>query len=1167
MCDRLRSGVALAALVLLATTAPGIASAQWSPDSTVNLRVSFPPAVPGPIHVNTAMAHTGQQIVVIAWHDGRTVPARLFGQRLSHNGFRTWDDAAGRELTGAAARPVDTPTLVPDGAGGFYAAWADRRNVGTSFEDIYCERFDANGVALWNGGDGVLVSASPGREGNGTGLLRAVPDGLGGLILIWFDDDPVSFNDVNRLNRLAPTGTLLWGPGGVTLSSSLALGPVTSLVGDGAGGGLVAFHAAGGATLDLRAQRFGPAGSALWGPTGVPVCAAPGHQFITMEGATPDGAGGWIVAWRDFRSGSGSTQDVYAQRIDGSGNALWAVDGVLVSTVAYSRLDPKVVSDLAGGAYVVWPDARTDPSFHELFGQRMGPGGARLWNPVGIPMATQPPVPAGQFDPWLVLSDGGCGGRIGWAEPTVPFGIPNIRMVRFDAAGQTPWGTRGVAVSTTPSPAFHMVTTGGGAPVVAWTDGRNPGPDVYAQRVRCDGALGDDDLPPPPGGTGVDDHPITFSVNGPVDPHTDGIRYARGTPPPAAPPALPGTEISYGVRTGPVPQATGLLTPRPGDLMDFADVGIPDEAVVFQSAPPVPPADPYGGAPDGTNNQIIAAPAAGLVSGLAAPIDFWTARPPYIHERDNIDALSFGEDYFPPAIVVGPDPNSPFPPAPLDFLPWAARTPAALPPMAEPVVISQGAGMSFRFSVDPWAIGAPGTAVRTQSGGADVGLGTGPWESPGGAAADVFATPALTRVGGVTVGAAGNTLVHDHPTTGHAPGTPPLDLMEDDIDALECVGSNTAWNPPAAYRTGSVHVRTVDVAADLPLPHVSAHEPAARSPVFFSVSRNSPGAAFSAVRSQFVIDGGAAADIFVMVKEPGTPPGVGTNLLFIENKEIGLWALSADDGSAPEDYTDDLDGLILNICPELRDTLATVIQSILDNRGGESGPWTPYVSGDCYLGVGMTLSIVKYLIGSFPPGCIQVGFSVTSDVIGLSATAVDWEAGPVAPAGGISSVAGDVFYAAPTGDDSGPNYLWFEETAFGLDPGTWINGTSTDFSDLSDNLDGLDSIEGTAPSVGVGDLHVGPVGPLALDAAMPNPSSGATMIRFRTGAPGQVRMTVVDILGRTVATLVDGWTSGGRQAVTWHGRSDAGGPVAPGLYFVRASAGGVTRTLKLVRTE
>jgi streptogramin lyase len=78
---------------------------------------------------------------------------------------------------------------------------------------------------------------------------------------------------------------------------------------------------------------------------------------------------------------------------------------------------------------------------------------------------------------------------------------------------------------------------------------------------------------------------------------------------------------------------------------------------------------------------------------------------------------------------------------------------------------------------------------------------------------------------------------------------------------------------------------------------------------------------------------------------------------------------------------------------------------------------------------------------------------------------------------------------------------------------------------------------------------------LALGRAQPNPMSGATQMELALPSETSVRVTVSDVQGRLVATLLDGIQPAGRTFVTWNAR--AGGRALPGgVYFVRMQAGG-----------
>ncbi|MCK5573874.1 MAG: T9SS type A sorting domain-containing protein, partial [Bacteroidetes bacterium] len=80
-----------------------------------------------------------------------------------------------------------------------------------------------------------------------------------------------------------------------------------------------------------------------------------------------------------------------------------------------------------------------------------------------------------------------------------------------------------------------------------------------------------------------------------------------------------------------------------------------------------------------------------------------------------------------------------------------------------------------------------------------------------------------------------------------------------------------------------------------------------------------------------------------------------------------------------------------------------------------------------------------------------------------------------------------------------------------------------------------------------------------LELNYPNPFNPSTTFEFSLPNPGDVRLTVVDVLGNTIATLVAGRYDIGRYRVRW----DAKG-IASGVYFYRLQAGEFMKTRRLL---
>jgi hypothetical protein len=81
----------------------------------------------------------------------------------------------------------------------------------------------------------------------------------------------------------------------------------------------------------------------------------------------------------------------------------------------------------------------------------------------------------------------------------------------------------------------------------------------------------------------------------------------------------------------------------------------------------------------------------------------------------------------------------------------------------------------------------------------------------------------------------------------------------------------------------------------------------------------------------------------------------------------------------------------------------------------------------------------------------------------------------------------------------------------------------------------------------------------ALSQNYPNPFNPSTMITYALPKAGNVKLTVFDVLGREVKTLVNEYKTAGTYNVTFDGSS-----VSSGLYFYRINAGSFTDTKKMV---
>lgn len=79
-----------------------------------------------------------------------------------------------------------------------------------------------------------------------------------------------------------------------------------------------------------------------------------------------------------------------------------------------------------------------------------------------------------------------------------------------------------------------------------------------------------------------------------------------------------------------------------------------------------------------------------------------------------------------------------------------------------------------------------------------------------------------------------------------------------------------------------------------------------------------------------------------------------------------------------------------------------------------------------------------------------------------------------------------------------------------------------------------------------------------------NPFTGMTHIFYALPEATETRLSIYNVSGRAVRTLVRGRVDAGYDSAVWDGNSDSGNPVASGVYFINLSASGVHQTAKVV---
>jgi hypothetical protein len=387
------------------------------------------------------------------------------------------------------------PRAVSDGAGGALIAWKDARAGG----QIYAQHVSASGVALWAEGGVPLGPPGPVQD------PMLAPDGAGGAVIAWVEDDGTSRS--LKAQRLSGAGVEQWASGGVTLRQrvdqpndpnfSIWLWDQFSAAPDGAGGMYVAFaerHDEDNAidpslyTSQLRLLECDAAGSVVDERVLAQdqyVCNHCGDGFfhldqlteLTIAAGAPSGV---VAAFRArpiinhftmFMSPEIRVQEPVA-----------GLAATLVTGTADVR-HPRVASDGAGGAIASWEDTRS--ASPRLYAGRMNSAGAVAWGAGGIAVSGG----AGdQFSQEMCAADNGAV-TLAWLDRRNS-STPDLYAQRLDAGGTPQW-LGDVALCTQPTIETEQSLTrlDDDATAFAWRDTRSGTGDIYAHVVSPSGVI------------------------------------------------------------------------------------------------------------------------------------------------------------------------------------------------------------------------------------------------------------------------------------------------------------------------------------------------------------------------------------------------------------------------------------------------------------------------------------------------------------------------------------------------------------------------------------------------------------------------------------------------------------------------------------------------------
>ncbi len=436
------------------------------------------------------MASDGSGGAIIVWVDNRNQDSGdnrdIYAQRLDYSGSPMW----GTDGIAIASGNDDqtAPAIVGDGHGGAIITWLSRDPSSVTDWYVYAQRINGNGEIQWQAG-GVMVSNS--LQTSGPNDPAIATDGNGGAFIAFdtatgvrcvriFNNGNLYFPGINgivlgagtiagggpaitsdgsggaivamadgkcmRAQKVTSALGLPWGTTPVNISCDPRREARPAIAPDDSGGAFVAWvrqrHPVGDPPgSQVMAQHVDSAGSSLWTPGGITLVdssevGGSDYAWRTYEvipSVTADGTGGAVVAWNDWRNepGTGGNDDIFAQRIDASGHAVWIAGGMSVwFYTGGSQRRPMITATGMGGSLVVFQDKGMGS--WDIIAVKLDPDGHR-WSSSQSYVYYDNPSVTDQTNPRVV----------------------------FDSSGPMPEGA-----------------------IIVWTDKRVARSDIYAQKIE-----------------------------------------------------------------------------------------------------------------------------------------------------------------------------------------------------------------------------------------------------------------------------------------------------------------------------------------------------------------------------------------------------------------------------------------------------------------------------------------------------------------------------------------------------------------------------------------------------------------------------------------------------------------------------------------------------------
>ncbi|MFX1449380.1 MAG: TolB family protein [Promethearchaeota archaeon] len=355
---------------------------------------------------------------------------------------------------------------------GAIIVWQDNRSGNW---DIYAQKVTTSGVTQqdnWQLNGNVICNAT-----NNQTNPQVIPDGSGGAIIVWEDYRTIATESDIYAQRINETGDINWTTNGIVICNANSSQNTPQIISNSSGGAIITWCDNRSNSEDIYAQIIDINGQVQLINNGTVICNSLGNQ--TNPKLCSDLDGGAIIVWEDSRKGN---KDIYAQLINKTGITAWDNNGTVICNESNVQQNLQVISDGNGSCIIVWEDLRYTNS--SIFGQKINGTGFTEWDNNGTVICN---YINNQIMPKL-CNDNGKGAIISWLDNRT--GNFDIYGQHVNSTGGSMWTLNGSIICAHPSNQInHQILNRSKGAIVVWADNRTAsrGYGIFIQFLKLSG--------------------------------------------------------------------------------------------------------------------------------------------------------------------------------------------------------------------------------------------------------------------------------------------------------------------------------------------------------------------------------------------------------------------------------------------------------------------------------------------------------------------------------------------------------------------------------------------------------------------------------------------------------------------------------------------------------